>query len=563
MTLTMLLVLTLFPTIALAASPWTATFSVSQLNALGCTLYQDVEIHSYDSHGTFRPYMINGYRLKDILQALGADISAVTNASTLLTTASDNYQITIPGSLITANESYLAMEYAESHTPGAAKSASRAPRLFPAANLVDPTDTRVPGSPPVAIGTFVDYSLCNSNIVSFTLTYDILADAPILTAGTATRTNATKAMVTFYSDKAGEYAYLIKEVGDIMPTSIVLSSIDKHSMVVGENTISVATISNKDEKVCYIIGVSSNKESNILAINIPAYSSPSSDDNGGTIVNNSTINPQAAAPIRDADGKHDDVVITLTANDNTLKNLVSNNNNLVKDIDYTVDGNKITIKGLYLDTLTAGEHTITFDMNQGADPKLTITISEESWQNPFIDVNKNQWFYEDVAYVVENGLFNGTSNNTFSPNMSMTRGMLVTVLGRLAGIDTEAYSGASFEDVDIEEYYAPYIKWAAEMGIVNGTGNDIFAPNTNITRQDLAVILYRYAEKMGITLQQTLQNVDFTDSDNIAGYAAEAVEAMVRAGVINGRDNGSFDPTATATRAEVAAMLHRFCEAIQ
>ena len=216
-----------------------------------------------------------------------------------------------------------------------------------------------------------------------------------------------------------------------------------------------------------------------------------------------------ATPTRDADGKHDNLVITLTLNGNTLRNLVKNNNNLVKDIDYTVDGNKITIKGEYLDTLTAGEHILTFDMNQGTDPKLTITISESkieqpAWVNPFTDANEDPWFYEDVAYVVENGLFNGTSDNTFSPNMPMTRGMLVTVLGRLADIDIEEYSGASFEDVDEDEYYAPYIKWAAELGIVNGTGNNIFATNADISRQDLAAILYRFAEKMGITLPQTL-----------------------------------------------------------
>jgi len=158
-------------TTAATTAPWTSTFTAAQLQALGCTPYQNIEIHSYNSYGTFKPYIINGYRLKDILQALGADISAITSSSTLLTTANDGNKTPIAGNLLTADETYLAMEYAESHNPGAAKSSTKTPRLFPAANLVNPTDTRVPGSPPVAIGTYVDNSLCNGNIVSFTLTY--------------------------------------------------------------------------------------------------------------------------------------------------------------------------------------------------------------------------------------------------------------------------------------------------------------------------------------------------------------------------------------------------------
>jgi len=129
---------------------------------LGCTLYQDVQIHSYNTYPTFKPYTINGYRLADVLKALGADMSAVKNTSTLLTTASDGNKVTITGNLITAPESYIALEYAENHTPGAPKSASKTPRLFPAANY----------TPPGVSGVWVNNGLCNSNIASFTLTYN-------------------------------------------------------------------------------------------------------------------------------------------------------------------------------------------------------------------------------------------------------------------------------------------------------------------------------------------------------------------------------------------------------
>jgi len=183
--------------------------------------------------------------------------------------------------------------------------------------------------------------------------------------------------------------------------------------------------------------------------------------------------------------------------------------------------------------------------------------------NPFIDVNEGHWFYDDVKYVHQNGLFAGTSANTFSPQMPMTRGMVVTVLGRLAGIDIADYSGDSFDDVNTVQWYAPYVKWAAELGIVSGVGNNNYAPDADISRQDLAVILYNYAVKMGITLPETETAADFDDGSDIAGYASAAVTAMQKAGIINGKPGNVFDPSGTATRAEVAAMLHRFCEAVQ
>ena len=190
-------------------------------------------------------------------------------------------------------------------------------------------------------------------------------------------------------------------------------------------------------------------------------------------------------------------------------------------------------------------------------------ISHVPWNNPFTDVKEGDWFYSDVEFVHKNSLFNGTSDTTFSPKMSMTRGMVVTVLGRLAGVDIDDYSGESFDDVDTAQYYAPYVKWAAEMGIVNGVGDNKFAPDTNISRQDLVVIINNYAEKMNMTMKQALQNVVFVDLDDIASYAIDAVGNMVHAGVINGNPDGTFAPKANATRAEVAAMLHRFVDAVQ
>ena len=193
-----------------------------------------------------------------------------------------------------------------------------------------------------------------------------------------------------------------------------------------------------------------------------------------------------------------------------------------------------------------------------------IAYSEPvAWANPFTDVDEDDWFYDDVAYARQNDLFNGTSATTFSPQTSMTRGMVVTVLGRLAGIDVADYSGASFDDVNADTYYAPYIKWAAELGIVSGVGDNNYEPDTSISRQDLAVILNNYADKTGVVMRQTMQIVVFADSEDIADYATAAVANMARAGIVNGKPDSIFDPVGNATRAEVAVVLRRFAEAVK
>ena len=222
-------------------------------------------------------------------------------------------------------------------------------------------------------------------------------------------------------------------------------------------------------------------------------------------------------------------------------------------------------------TIGAGGGSITFADNTSRNlPEgLEIILDEDVPLGffvtglPFADVDAGAWYFDDVAFAYLNGLFAGTGADTFSPNMPMTRSMVVTVLGRLAGIDVADYSGDSFDDVDAAQWYAPYVKWAAEMGIVSGVGNNNYAPDANISRQDLAVILNNYAKVMGITLPETVDAVVFNDDTNINGYAKEAVAAMQKAGIVSGKGGGIFDPAGNATRAEVAAMLHRFVEVVQ
>ena len=177
----------------------------------------------------------------------------------------------------------------------------------------------------------------------------------------------------------------------------------------------------------------------------------------------------------------------------------------------------------------------------------------------FTDVSRNDWFYGDVSYVYENGIMDGVSAETFAPNATLTRGMIVTILYRME--NKPAVTGASkFTDVDANEWYGAPVAWAAGNGIVTGYSETTFGPNDPVTREQLAAILYRYAVYKGmsaVTLEQNLSR--FTDADQISAYAVPAMNWAVGKGLINGAD-GKLSPKASATRAQVAAIIHRYLE---
>ena len=205
-----------------------------------------------------------------------------------------------------------------------------------------------------------------------------------------------------------------------------------------------------------------------------------------------------------------------------------------------------------------------------ADQKAVIFVAEHfsiygiGYKNQipaFTDVN-NHWAKDNILFVVSRGLLSGTSATTFSPNTGMTRGMFVTALGRLAGIDPTDYQASMFTDVKEDAYYAPYVNWAAKTGVVSGTTDTAFAPDTNINREQMAVIMKNYATKLGYTIPKTLEVVNFADSAGISSWAKEAVKSMQQAGILAGKTNNCFDPAGTATRAEVATVLRRFVEIV-
>jgi S-layer homology domain. len=175
---------------------------------------------------------------------------------------------------------------------------------------------------------------------------------------------------------------------------------------------------------------------------------------------------------------------------------------------------------------------------------------------PFVDVASGIWYYNGVAYVYQAGLFNGTSETAFSPELNMSRAMMVTVLHRLAGSPNGG--DASFSDVDGNIWYTTAVRWAAAANVVNGIGDGLFAPNDNITREQMALMLYNYCIVMGIELPETREMIAFSDADSVSDWAKEAVAAMYMAGVLSGKGDGVFDPQGQATRAEVATMLMNF-----
>ena len=179
--------------------------------------------------------------------------------------------------------------------------------------------------------------------------------------------------------------------------------------------------------------------------------------------------------------------------------------------------------------------------------------------NPFTDVSEKDWFYGDVMFVYENGLMLGTSKTLFSPHGTATRSMMATILWRMEG--SPAPKGKnSFTDVEAGKWYADAITWAAENGIFAGYGKDKFGPDDPITREQLAAIFYRYADYKGYDLTVKGNPDTFKDADKITDYAKTAMQWAVGSGLVKGKSSNLLDPQGTATRAEIAAMLHRFIE---
>ena len=191
-------------------------------------------------------------------------------------------------------------------------------------------------------------------------------------------------------------------------------------------------------------------------------------------------------------------------------------------------------------------------VNIPLDGSATVEIVDNSKE--FSDVPDTNWAADAVSFASAHEMFNGTSETTFSPDQSMSRGMLATVLYNLEGSPSQDTAG-SFDDVGSDAWYADGVAWAAENGIVDGYGDGQFGPDDSITREQFAVMLWKYAGSP----KASGQDLAFTDADQASGYAQEALCWAVENGILSGY-NGQLAPKETATRAQAAQMLKRFME---
>ena len=204
------------------------------------------------------------------------------------------------------------------------------------------------------------------------------------------------------------------------------------------------------------------------------------------------------------------------------------------------------------------------DVDDGKNDEKTDEEKPVVWENKYSDVAENDWYYEAVKKAVENGIMNGVSETEFAPDMNLTRGMLVTMLYR-AEKEPDVINNAEdvkFDDIDADKYYAAAVVWAYENAIVNGMNDTEFAPDANITREQIATILFRYAAFKGVEAIELSENLFFDDADEISGYAVAPMNWLVGKGVITGYEDGTVRPRNNATRAEVATMAARIFDVL-
>ena len=215
------------------------------------------------------------------------------------------------------------------------------------------------------------------------------------------------------------------------------------------------------------------------------------------------------------------------------------------------------------DTLLSTDMTYTLTAAQ--DMVLTAIFagdttgeSVETAEIPFSDVEASAWYHDAIVYIYQNGMMSGTSANTFSPNAVTTRGMIATILYHLEG--EPATSASDFTDIATDSYYADAVAWAAESGIVNGVSESSFAPDKPINREQMAAVLYRYAQYKGYDTNSTGSLNSYADADQVSGWAQQAVIWANASGLISGNSATSLAPLGYVSRAEMATILMRFME---
>jgi hypothetical protein len=245
------------------------------------------------------------------------------------------------------------------------------------------------------------------------------------------------------------------------------------------------------------------------------------------------------------------------------------------------DGLKIGLPGG--STVTDGGNTATMGSDGGTIshdgghtfniPKGAVVILDADTplgyviniSNPFADFKAADWYHDALMFAYAHDLMAGTSASpmTFSPSAATTRGMIVTVLYRMAGSPDVSGAANPFSDISSGQYYADAVKWAASKGIVGGYGSGMFGPDDNITREQMAAILLNYELVSGKIPKDVLMDREFADWGDTSDWAKDAVNRLVMQGMLTGKPGNQFDPKGAATRAECAALLMRFVEAVK
>lgn len=252
--------------------------------------------------------------------------------------------------------------------------------------------------------------------------------------------------------------------------------------------------------------------------------------------------------------------LTFETNGGSAISKVTKNKGTTIDLaQYAPTKSGATFDGWYADKgLTKKITSVKLDANTTVYAKWTETPVSSL---PFGDVKSGDWFYNDVKYVYEKGMMAGTAADVFAPNATTTRAMIVTILYRLEG--SPAVTGtSSFVDVPAGQWYTDAVNWAAANQIVKGTSATTFAPNASITREQMAAILYRYAQYKGYDVTKKADLSGYSDNGQVSAYAKDALAWANAAKLINGVTNTTLAPQGNATRAQVSAILHRFCDGV-
>ncbi|WP_317366515.1 S-layer homology domain-containing protein [uncultured Tyzzerella sp.] len=248
----------------------------------------------------------------------------------------------------------------------------------------------------------------------------------------------------------------------------------------------------------------------------------------------------------DLKGKLLDVVATVNVDDTTT----SNNNNT---------SNNSSTNGAIIGTTSNNDENNKTE-NNISDKKEPTKIDINAMypvvkQSNFSDIS-NHWANEPIKYLADRGIINGMNDTTFAPNNNITRAEFITLLAKMDNIDINKYKAENFIDVSKDAWFNPYVDWAAKSGITSGITSTTFAPNDNITREQMAVMIERFCNYKNFSLNKNKEQLNFIDTNNISSYASSSIAKVQQAGIINGRPDGSFAPKSNATRGESAQMLY-------